>query len=211
MLFFKSSTSLTCKNTGEINSRKEDLKQSLSSNRLLGNKCQGVVLEFDSGIQYLESGMYVSFSPHSDYSVSLYYVTRILHIYSYFKNDGKTFIARNHYFSISKRHDSDLSLHRWGQWVLRNIKCDSSENGTCRFCRAIHTDLKRPKERVSKFKKSYADKIEKAVSEFNSLFKIFMTKEKILVIKTKSQMLSILGILPNGLLLIEFGNNLTNE
>jgi hypothetical protein len=95
------------------------------------------------------------------------------------------------------------------QWVLLNIKCDSSENGTCRFCRAIYTDLKQPKERASKFKKSYADKIEKAVSEFNSLFKIFMTKEKILVIKTKSQMLSILGILPNGLLLNEFGNNLT--
>ena len=93
----------------------DNLSNSISANRLLGNKCQGVVLEFDSDIQYLESGMYVSFSPLSDYSISLYYVTRILHICSNFKNNGKTFIARIHYFSISNRHDSDLSMHRWGQ------------------------------------------------------------------------------------------------
>ena len=67
----------------------DNLSNSISANRLLGNKCQGVVLEFDSDIQYLESGMYVSFSPLSDYSISLYYVTRILHICSNFKKQWK--------------------------------------------------------------------------------------------------------------------------
>jgi len=69
-----------------IQQLEETLRQSVLSNRLLGNKCQGVVLEFDSDIQYLESGMYVSFSPLSDY------VTRIFHICSNLKNYGKTYL-----------------------------------------------------------------------------------------------------------------------
>lgn len=51
-------------------------------------------------------------------------------------------------------------------WVLRSLNCDSSENGTCHFCRATQTQLKRPKERVRKFKESYANKIDKGISEF---------------------------------------------
>ena len=42
-----------------IQQLEETLRQSLSSNRLLGNKCQGIVLEVDSDIEYLESGMFV--------------------------------------------------------------------------------------------------------------------------------------------------------